>query len=105
MPKLGATIGKVLAIHPWTAKDGMERGGAPLVKLLYHKGAKWPQWIHLPKLNGNIFQKNQKVLYYQVNFIGVMNLSISPNFVHRIKVWRLLLPMKVIFKSPYNGGP
>ena len=40
MPELGASIGKVLAFNPLTAKDGMEGGGAPLVKLLYWKGDK-----------------------------------------------------------------
>ena len=64
MPELGASIGKVLAFNPLTAKDGMEGGGAPLVKLLYWKGDKLAQWIRLPKLHGITFQKNQKVVYY-----------------------------------------
>ena len=39
MPKLGASIGKVLAFHSQTTKEVLE-GGALLVKLLCRKGDK-----------------------------------------------------------------
>ena len=42
----------------------MEKGGAPSVKLLCKKDAVLPNWIRLPKLQGNMFQKIQKVLYF-----------------------------------------
>ena len=54
LDKLGAFIGKVLAFQSWTTKEVLE-GGAPLVKLLCRKGNKLPQWIRLPKVDGNAF--------------------------------------------------
>ena len=63
LPKLGASIGKVLAFQSHTKNEVLE-GGALSVKLLCRKGEKLPQWIRLPKLDGNAFQKLQKVVYY-----------------------------------------
>ena len=63
LPKLSASIGKVLAFQSRTKNEVLE-GGAPSVKLLCRKGEKLPQWIRLPKLDGNAFQKLQKVVYY-----------------------------------------
>ena len=63
LPKLGASIGKVLEFQSRT-KNGVLEGGAPSVKLLCRKGDKLPQWIRLPKLDGNAFQKLQKVVYH-----------------------------------------
>ena len=55
LPKLGASNGKVLAFQSQIMKEVLE-GGAPSVKLLCRKGDKLPQWIQLPKLDGNAFQ-------------------------------------------------
>ena len=63
LPEIGASIGKVLAFQSRTKNEVLE-GGAPLVKLLYRKGDKLPQWTRLPKLDGNAFQKIKKVVYY-----------------------------------------
>ena len=63
LPKLGASIGTDLAFQSCTKNEVLE-GGAPSVKLLCRKGDKLPQWIQLPKLDGNAFQKLQKVVYY-----------------------------------------
>ena len=63
LPKLSASIGKVLAFQSHTKNEVLE-GGAPSVKLLCRKGEKLSQWIRLPKLDGNAFQKLQKVVYY-----------------------------------------
>ena len=62
--KIGAAIGRVLHVNSSTFKDIVEKGGAPSVKLLCKKDAVLPNWIRLPKLQGNMFQKIQKVLYF-----------------------------------------
>ena len=47
-----------------TFRDIVEKGGAPSVNLLRKKDAILPNWIRLPKLQGNMFQKFQKVFYF-----------------------------------------
>ena len=55
--KIGAAIGRVLHVNSSTLRDIVEKGGAPSVKLLCKKDAMLPNWIRLPKLQGNMFQK------------------------------------------------
>ena len=55
--KIGATIGRVLHVNSSTFWDIVEKGGAPSIKLLCKKDAILPNWIHLPKLQDNMFQK------------------------------------------------
>ena len=64
LPKFGAEIGRVLHVNLSMFRDIFEKGGSPSVKLLCQKDAVLPKWIRLPKLQGNMFQKFQKVLYF-----------------------------------------
>ena len=68
LPKIGAAIGRMFRVNSSTFRDIVEKGGALSVKLLCQKlcqkDAVLPNWIHLLKLQGNIFQKIQKVLYF-----------------------------------------
>ena len=54
----------VLHVNSSTFRDIVEKGGAPSVKLLSQNDVVLPNWICLPKLLDNMFQKIQKMIYF-----------------------------------------